>query len=1246
MHDGCRRSIASGEVEVASGVFSLEKILDERKARLEVDESWVESRRVNGALRDNILKVGSCGNRGASGLDNVAATSAPPQMLEDMALMDLETRRNILLQSYARREAELKDLYLSEVRELDRIESLGIDARASRVKPSRDHLQSKPTNFRFTLSLPSALSGRLLQRLVYHYYVIHNVNVNSHAAAEMSEHNHAPTLSRMFHTVLLSPVRSEACPVLVLEEDVTYLSRKPKRRFNISPRDRPPQSGVDLDGAAGQVQDIPNMRGPLKLRKQILKKDVYSFEDSQSDKFLYEESKVVDNHESAVRLDASSDVLVPRGERVDHIVDTDEDEVVNSCVVNNNGSLSADMYHALEDVASVHAHSCLPVLEPHLSKKRLQKGKKNYPSDTPGPSSITAAGDAVQMEKSVESIEEHHMLDVTEDPGTNDADWVSRVMTIPWKVLYIEHLSKEGWTWNYISGLDPICYYVPGFGPLDDNRRKDMTDQQVLEYEQRVPVLNVSKFTSEDNIRRFIRRTRQADYEPSDLSQREEAERVADFGSEWNLARNRKRRKSNPSFHYNPEDYFRNTCDISQSAHDFRNQITEGGGRNKKKKGDDDGLKLDKLRTKNDALHDQSPEYNGLDKYGDKDGERSCKMLSKLGEKSDLINPRHPSAYDDEDHRPVVDVIRDRRAKIELLKASSAALSDRCSSDPPRLASTTSLTNGSYSTIGLENSRKAITSFPRKSRDRLMKYRNSQRGEAATGGMGSRQESAYKEIHRVMQGGDSELEDQGCDWSPGSHEEWRGPGPQGSHDTETQPQDFPSLVDTPEERRSSTKENYRSTGNTRNRGRSVALSSNGSSPPKPHNTFTNNISAEMKGGRDPAFSSSSSCISQTGTQSSTKSTVASAKGKGSGPLHCTSTLFRGMTFILSGNNDDDKDAVTARIKRNGGTVISQLPFLVAMEDHLNKAQEALEQGCSPPFFDHNLKVGLLSQHIILLSRPTNFRKSNFLLVLATGGTLLHHLWATRSMDKGALLPQQEYSLPSGASALWPFYVFHSTQPPPVFGVLACLRVLNFAGKQWSPLLAVCGVQVTPHNETLLRAFGPGKVIDRHLYNVDIVVVDCLSYSEVVTRRHVEKFRGVRKKSKEAGGLTTLELAAIEGCMEREGHLSVCEGGIKVVTIDWVVHCLQLGDQVPFDSNDIFALPLDPVNRPLGHKNDATKGNGERFMKYDVCYYRRANEDKEQLGQIRGFSRKSPSAPMQVRVRPLHLSGGYKGQADI
>ena len=44
------------------------------------------------------------------------------------------------------------------------------------------------------------------------------------------------------------------------------------------------------------------------------------------------------------------------------------------------------------------------------------------------------------------------------------------------------------------------------------------------------------------------------------------------------------------------------------------------------------------------------------------------------------------------------------------------------------------------------------------------------------------------------------------------------------------------------------------------------------------------------------------------------------------------------------------------------------------------------------------------------------------------------------------------------------------------------------------------------------------------------------------------------------------------------------------------------------------------------------------MKYDVCFYRRANKESEQLGQVKGFLRKNMSSRMQVRIRPLHCTG--------
>ena len=73
----------------------------------------------------------------------------------------------------------------------------------------------------------------------------------------------------------------------------------------------------------------------------------------------------------------------------------------------------------------------------------------------------------------------------------------------------------------------------------------------------------------------------------------------------------------------------------------------------------------------------------------------------------------------------------------------------------------------------------------------------------------------------------------------------------------------------------------------------------------------------------------------------------------------------------------------------------------------------------------------------------------FLSSLRKGGTLLHYLWAVHSMEEEEKLPESDYLLPSGASPLWPYYVFTITRPPPAYGVLSCLRVLNLADSSWS-----------------------------------------------------------------------------------------------------------------------------------------------------------------------------------------------------
>lgn len=36
----------------------------------------------------------------------------------------------------------------------------------------------------------------------------------------------------------------------------------------------------------------------------------------------------------------------------------------------------------------------------------------------------------------------------------NSNDWLKRVMVMPWKELFLDYLSKEGWTWIYGKGIE------------------------------------------------------------------------------------------------------------------------------------------------------------------------------------------------------------------------------------------------------------------------------------------------------------------------------------------------------------------------------------------------------------------------------------------------------------------------------------------------------------------------------------------------------------------------------------------------------------------------------------------------------------------------------------------------------------------------------------------------------------------------------------------------------------------------
>jgi hypothetical protein len=106
----------------------------------------------------------------------------------------------------------------------------------------------------------------------------------------------------------------------------------------------------------------------------------------------------------------------------------------------------------------------------------------------------------------------------------------------------------------------------------------------------------------------------------------------------------------------------------------------------------------------------------------------------------------------------------------------------------------------------------------------------------------------------------------------------------------------------------------------------------------------------------------------------------------------------------------------------------------------------------------------------------------------------------------------------------------------------------------------------------------------------------------------------------------------------------------VVTIDWIVHCLQLGNyfiiyilviilliilslsgyKVNLTISDIFFPPVSPAVKPYVFKH---KTSGERFTKYDIVYYGSSEKDCK-IGQIINFSRRHKTHPGSATIRPL------------
>lgn len=256
--------------------------------------------------------------------------------------------------------------------------------------------------------------------------------------------------------------------------------------------------------------------------------------------------------------------------------------------------------------------------------------------------------------------------------------------------------------------------------------------------------------------------------------------------------------------------------------------------------------------------------------------------------------------------------------------------------------------------------------------------------------------------------------------------------------------------------------------------------------------------------------------------------------------------------------------------------------------------------------------------VILVSHPMSFRRVSYLLALATGICSVHQDWILQSAAAQQLLPVEHFLLPSGASAFHPYYTFRTAVvglSQEGGGVLHGTRILNLAGASWGEILEAAGASLVPV-EQQARVFDgmrSGRMaVNGRYVSVDFVLVDSLAYSEkaFLSRSHKPKVSTILPKSslgssgpkvgsaaKSRGGalppslppppnpaysLSDEAFSAIEAAsftQDEDGNAAqVCwSGSPRVVSVDWVVHCLGLGEIVDPSTNAMFTLPIDPVS---------------------------------------------------------------------
>lgn len=206
----------------------------------------------------------------------------------------------------------------------------------------------------------------------------------------------------------------------------------------------------------------------------------------------------------------------------------------------------------------------------------------------------------------------------------------------------------------------------------------------------------------------------------------------------------------------------------------------------------------------------------------------------------------------------------------------------------------------------------------------------------------------------------------------------------------------------------------------------------------------------------------------------------------------------------------------------------------------------------------------------------------------------------KSISKNYLLPIEGYILPSGSSPLHPYYLPRCDSPAQ--GVFHGVRIANIANEFWSRVTKKAGASVQPTDRaSLLNMLTSSRSSGRASLLPDYVIIDPISYVD-----------GIRDP---------LDEKIISHCLQSENP--------RLVSTDWVVFCLQLGEIVNPKISAVFGFHGD-IQKPLVYK-----GVKERFEIHDIVYFRTAANDRA-VGRIIEFTRRSTESPLMVRILPLQV----------